>query len=251
MVLVKMLFKNYIYFLLFTVLVLFPLMVDAGVSNTKHNLSVSNTIPGAVKAKSETQVCIFCHTPHNASPVYPLWNHIIPNGINYITYESETLKSYAPGNAPPIDGFSKMCLGCHDGTIAIGALSGNPGFVETIPTKLTLSNPGYLGTNLSGGHPISIVFDGALADTRNSDEDLLMQLNWPINDPYVKLYPTQDGYGVQCTSCHDPHGGRGKTVNGIAPPPFWQKDKYEDVCMVCHNIAAPDIGHKSSKLPGS
>jgi hypothetical protein len=127
---------------------------------------------------------------------------------------------------------------------------GSSGFVDTIPIKLTKDNPGYLGTNLSGGHPISIVFDATLADLRKSDTSLLMQLNWPINDLYVKLYPTQGGYGVQCTSCHDPHGGRGQVVNGIPPPPFWQKETFSDVCFVCHNIVQPFPGHKNPTRPG-
>ena len=65
-----------------------------------------------------------------------------------------------------------------------------------------------------------------------------MQLKWPISDLDVKLYPTQDGYGMQCSSCHDPHGGKG---NSDAPP-FWRKAEYEDVCLVCHDIAST-IGH--------
>ncbi len=38
----------------------------------KHNLSVGG--PGPVKSQTITEVCIFCHTPHNASPAVPLWN---------------------------------------------------------------------------------------------------------------------------------------------------------------------------------
>lgn len=242
--------KFCILFLYFIIFFFFSSPLLAGVSNTRHNLSVSNPFDDGVKARYETEICIFCHTPHNASPAYPLWNHAISYGVNYITYESDTLKSYAPGQAPPIDGFSKMCLGCHDGTIAIGALSGSLQIVETIPMKLTTDNPGYLGTNLSGGHPISIIFDVILANQRNSDPSLLMHLNWPINDFNVKLYPTQGAYGVQCTSCHDPHGGRGKTINGIKPPPFWQKETYSDVCLVCHNIVEPVPGHKHPTRPG-
>jgi DNA-binding MarR family transcriptional regulator len=44
---------------------------------TKHNLSVSG--PGPIKSTNEQQVCIFCHTPHNASPIQPLWNR--PEGV--------------------------------------------------------------------------------------------------------------------------------------------------------------------------
>ena len=43
------------------------------VFNTKHNLSSSGR--GDITAASETRVCIFCHSSHNASKEGPLWNH--------------------------------------------------------------------------------------------------------------------------------------------------------------------------------
>jgi hypothetical protein len=45
---------------------------NTGILNTKHNLSVSG--PGPYKATIEDRICVFCHTPHNASPQTPLWN---------------------------------------------------------------------------------------------------------------------------------------------------------------------------------
>lgn len=216
---------------------LIPLAVFAGVRNTKHNLSVSG--PGPSQATSETEVCIFCHTPHNASPGAPLWNHELSTVTDYINYWSPTLKSYATAeDAPPIDGFSKLCLSCHDGTVALGALINRSETLETVPDYITFGMEGYLGTDLSGGHPISIVFDEALVNARNADLALL-QLNWPITDKDVKLYPTQGGRGVQCSSCHDPHGGEGD----LDAPPFWQKKTYDDVCLVCHNDAPSGGGH--------
>lgn len=223
-------------------ILLVPVVLSAGVFNSKHNLSVSG--PGEVKAVSESEVCIFCHTPHNAMPDTPLWNHEV-SSATYVNYYSDTLMAYPPGAAPPIDGFSKLCLSCHDGTVALGATIGSPrGIIQMLSVsgiveggKLSPGADGYLGTDLSGGHPISFVFDATLASVRNAEPDI-MHLNWPIVDLDVKLYPTQDGYGVQCTSCHDPHGGKG----GPDAPPFWWKSTYDDVCLVCHDIVS-EIGH--------
>ena len=60
------------------------------VANTPHNLSVDG--PGTVTATSETQICIFCHTPHGAtnSPGAPLWNRAL-SGATYTTYSSSSL----------------------------------------------------------------------------------------------------------------------------------------------------------------
>jgi hypothetical protein len=228
------------YIMLLGIFITLPSFSLAGVRGTKHDLSSFSASDSNAFSIDEDQICIFCHTPHNAYPAVPLWNHKLSAEENYINYWSPTLKSYlSAASAPPIDGFSKLCLSCHDGTVALGALVNNDKEVETVPDFLTEGMAGYLGTDLSGGHPISIIFDSALANMRNHAPDPnLMHLNWPINDHYVKLYPTQGGLGIQCTSCHDPHGGRG----GSGAPPFWQKPTHDEVCLVCHDIITP-IGH--------
>jgi predicted CXXCH cytochrome family protein len=217
--------------------VLAPSLAFAGVSTTRHNLSISG--PGPAQATEETGICKFCHTPHNASPASPLWNHEVTEVTDYIHYWSPTLVSYASAEAaPPIDGFSRLCLSCHDGTVALGALVNRGELIETVPEFLTFGMEGYLGTDLSGGHPISIIFDQSLANRRNTEPDVL-HLNWPLADKDVKLYPTQGGFGVQCSSCHDPHGGKG----GPEAPPFWRKETYDDVCLVCHDASPAGTGH--------
>ena len=81
-----------------------PFLSIAGVGNTKHNLSASG--PGTVKATSEEQVCIFCHTPHNAFPATPLWNHEITYVENYVNYWSPTLNPMLQKpTLPPSTGF--------------------------------------------------------------------------------------------------------------------------------------------------
>ena len=93
-----------------------PLPANAiPVADTVHNLSVSG--PGGVRATSETRVCVFCHAPHNASPSGPLWNRAAP-GSTYLPYSSSTAAA-APGQPT---GASLLCLSCHDGTIALGAV---------------------------------------------------------------------------------------------------------------------------------
>src|SRR5829696_8305601 len=84
------------------------------VVNSAHNLSATG--PGTIRATNEQQVCIFCHTPHNASPIQPLWNRNVPVAA-YIPYASSSLQAQ-PGQPT---GTSKLCLSCHDGTIALGS----------------------------------------------------------------------------------------------------------------------------------
>ena len=96
-----------------------------------HNLSVSG--PGAVRATTQDEICVFCHTPHNARPDIPyLWNRQDPAGP-YIPYYSSTLKA----SVGQPTGTSRLCLSCHDGTIAPGAV-----LSQATPMTLTASMAG-------------------------------------------------------------------------------------------------------------
>ncbi|MGD0542609.1 MAG: cytochrome c3 family protein [Tepidisphaeraceae bacterium] len=157
--------------------------------NSPHNLSASG--PGKIKATSEQEVCIFCHTPHNAAPVQPLWNRDLPVNA-YKVYSSSSLVS-TPGQPT---GSSKLCLSCHDGTIALGTvLSSN--LPLTMANGVITLPPGAtnLGTDLSGDHPISFTYDSNLA-VKNGN----------LVDPGA--LPTQvklESGQLQCASCHNPH----------------------------------------------
>ena len=89
------------------------------VVNSVHNLSVNG--PGTIKATSEKGVCIFCHTVHDASGVTPLWNHSMSTS-NYIVYSSSRLTAMGL-TIPQPNGSSRLCLSCHDGTVALGNVS--------------------------------------------------------------------------------------------------------------------------------
>jgi len=68
--------------------------VPADMINTKHNLSFTG--PGTIKATTETQICVFCHTPHGANlDQPPLWNRTLSTA-NYTPYTSPSLQS-SPG----------------------------------------------------------------------------------------------------------------------------------------------------------
>ncbi|MGE5611429.1 MAG: cytochrome c3 family protein [Bacillota bacterium] len=162
----------------------------SSIVNSPHNLSAAG--PGTVRARSEQEICIFCHTPHNAAPIQPLWNRNVPLNA-YTVYSSPSLKA-APGQPT---GTSKLCLSCHDGTIAVGSVlsRGQPiamsGGITTLPPGAS-----NLGTDLSDDHPISFRYDSALT-ARN------LKLKQPTQlPPSIHLDSRQE---MQCTSCHDAH----------------------------------------------
>ena len=157
--------------------------------NTKHNLSVSG--PGTIKATTETEICKFCHTPHNATTAVPLWNRSAPSTV-YTLYTSSTLN--ATIGQP--DGTSLLCLSCHDGTIALGSIV-NPnttisfGSVTTMPAGKT-----NLTYNLADDHPISFVYSDVLAGIAGQLKTV---------SSIVAPVRLDKGGKVQCTSCHDAH----------------------------------------------
>jgi predicted CXXCH cytochrome family protein len=161
------------------------------IRSTKHNLSISG--PGNITASSENRICIFCHIPHQkGTATRYLWNRSDPANP-YIPYFSSTLKA----DVGQPTGSSRMCLSCHDGTIALGAITSS---ATEIPFKGGIRHMPYdsssnLGTDLSDDHPVSFVYDDMLALENR-------QLKEPSALPaQVKLEDDQ----LQCTACHDPH----------------------------------------------
>lgn len=165
-------------------------VMAASVVTTRHNLSVSG--PGPVKASQESQVCIFCHTPHQSSPVAALWNRSSP-GQSYVPYSSSTAVAQ-PGQPT---GSSLLCLSCHDGTIALGDVLSRSSPIVMAGGIITIPDQGGLiGTDLTHDHPISFVYNSGLATQQGE-----------LADPATlrpELSLDQSGQ-LQCTTCHDPH----------------------------------------------
>ena len=188
-----------------------PAWAVQDVVNTTHNMSATG--PGTVKSLTVSEVCVFCHTPHNASPSAPLWNHALP-GQWYIEYGSTTLQA-RPGQPT---GKSLLCLGCHDGTVALGALGNPPGGQTVDLSSVYLTGRARVGTDLADDHPISFTYDAALL-TKNPQ----------LVNPAIVDLPLEDSQ-VQCTTCHDAHEKdilpflRTTTFNGA-------------LCATCHDKA--------------
>ncbi len=180
------------------------------IATSKHNLSVSG--PGTVKATSESQICLFCHAPHNSSPNAPLWNHRA-SGSTYTPYTSSTAKAIV---GQPT-GASLLCLSCHDGTVALGDVLNRTTPIATTSATMP-AGVTRLGTDLSDDHPVSFAYTSALASARGE------LVNPSTLTGRVKL----DAAGqLQCTACHDPHddiNGKFLVMSNVASA----------LCQMCH-----------------
>lgn len=191
--------------------------------DTKHNLSVTGT--GAVRAISETRVCVFCHTPHNASPRTPLWNREVA-ARNYTLFSSPDPRRVVPDQplAP-----SRLCLSCHDGVIAPGAVL-NPASGIALTRALLPGSPTLIGTDLSDDHPISFSYAEAAA----ADPALRT-----IRPGDLVFYQVGGIFSVECPTCHDPHKDRflspdkGFKLTGK----FLAVDnRRSGLCLRCHDL---------------
>lgn len=121
------------------IIALFSYPTFAGVKGSKHDFSTNGSGMSQGKfikndALAVDEVCVFCHTPHNASQnlLYSgssssstyLWNRALPLSVDpdlgyaggYQLYSSPSMSIT---QSDPT-GVSLMCLSCHDGVSSIG-----------------------------------------------------------------------------------------------------------------------------------
>lgn len=245
------------------------------VRSTRHNLSAAvdgsstptGTVPvRTVKASTEDQVCVFCHTPHAAEAISsgsgttalgaPLWNRAL-SGATYTKYNSSSMEADAAELASAPGGTSKLCLSCHDGTMGIDkvnalngaskptiAMSGN---VTKMPAgAATTGFTRDLTTDLSNDHPISFTYNEALA---SADGDLRVPDGVIVGTRAAHgarpKMPLENGQ-MQCATCHDPHLNDLTTGNGNAK--FLRMNRFQVtqpsggdfspaadiICLACH-----------------
>ncbi len=201
---------------------------QTGVRNTKHNMSSTKAV-NTVRATTETEICAFCHTPHSGKSDAPLWNRNY-SAATYTLYTSPALQ----GSTGQPNGFSKLCLSCHDGTIALGAVLNGP---PTSPTgSITMTgvnaqgqlNAGAsnVGTSLTNDHPISFIYD---LTVRNNDGELLAPASLSTTPLRLFAGATSVANTMQCSTCHDPH-------TDVLPDFLRQSPRGQaaNLCITCH-----------------
>jgi len=199
-------------FLTFVLLMVGSQISFAQIKGSAHDFSTQ-----AWNAPKE--ICVVCHTPHNANTTVvnaPLWNHAISATATYSMYTSATMNSLA---GQP-DGSSKLCLSCHDGTVALENFGG-----ITTGTRL-MTGGSLLGTSLSNDHPISITYDAALATADGGLFNPTTALSGLGGTIAANMLI---GGKMQCSSCHDVHNS-GNTAHLLL-----KSNAASALCLTCHN----------------
>ncbi|MEN8251519.1 MAG: cytochrome c3 family protein [Bacteroidota bacterium] len=169
------------------------------------------------------QICIVCHTPHNATPVSGavLWNRL-ETAATFTPYTSGTMTATA--GAP--SGTSLLCLSCHDGTIALedfGGATGGTNYVANPIGDVTLG----VG-DLSNDHPISFTYDATLATNDGGLYDPTIQLSGMPGGGTIDDDLLNAG-SLECASCHDVHDSEG------LPSLLKIDNAGSALCLTCHN----------------
>ena len=177
--------------------------------------------PHDLTASSGEDACRFCHTPHGVSPKTAMWNQPLSTTV-YKIYQSSSLEA----NVGQPTGSSKLCLSCHDGTVAIPVAGMTSGGGATLP-------PGQanLGTDLSDDHPISFFYSDVLAA---KDPQIRPASTLPASLPLDRANE------LQCTTCHDPHNNQyGDFLN--------MPNQRSMMCISCHRLEGwPGSAHEQS-----
>jgi len=159
----------------------------------------SHDFSGSTAWNGTGEICATCHTPHNApeATTGPLWNHT-NSTATYTLYSSPTGTLDAIPGQP--SGASKLCLSCHDGTVALDSFGGNP----ISPGILIGSvNPAAnFGIDLSDDHPISIDYAADTSMVPTATAVTIGDTNTRTGTIGSLLVPSGT---VECASCHDVH----------------------------------------------
>ena len=204
--------------------------LGAGIVGSPHDFSSAtwNTRTG--------ELCRTCHVPHDHGRTLAiqagietsglLWNHKLSDVV-YTLYASPTLD----GAMGQPTGTAKMCLGCHDGSVALGAMDSKHS-APTTPTTIQDVDAGFrvpgtaMTPSLQGTHPISVAYD-SLADPGLKATTNSIGTSGTIAS-------LLDGGKVQCATCHDVHDSAGEAVAGTHLLRVSNTATPSGLCLACH-----------------
>jgi len=243
----------------------------AGVLGSVHDMRVASSSYYSGATESQDRVCAFCHTPHHAylgnpNEYFPLWARQLDTTA-FTPYDSTV--SYTMNAADWAGdiavGPTRLCMSCHDGSIAVDQHYGVAGTASLV---LTESNSGFADANWFGGpgvgsgsnrlkndHPVGFNYDAvAIGPETGNPTGTLVTGATTTQDPWIRaatdtltfggtynirvsdrLYkdPSTNVRYMTCATCHDVHNKKNQDTGAtnylvLAP----QKDSA--LCLTCH-----------------
>ncbi len=218
-----------------------------GIAGSPHDFT-DGVSPETGLASDETwnarkEICRVCHVPHDhqqASQRYLnglLWNHGV-SAANYTMYNASWSSTLNGAQSAQPDGTAKLCLGCHDGTVALDTFDKYAGTAGKEIQNINAAAfkgfqvPGFTdGANLDlrGTHPLSITYD-TTADAKLQPTSTTMGTSGTIAS-------VLDNGKVQCSSCHDVHDQESVPASHLlrVAQTVAQGGAASGLCLTCHN----------------
>ncbi|HAR46277.1 MAG: hypothetical protein A2X56_05285 [Nitrospirae bacterium GWC2_57_13] len=190
------------------------------------------------------RICIYCHAPHHTlSPAeaelkgydyLPLWNHKLSE-VTYIYYsnisnnpnDTDHQFNGAASIGQP-GGVSRLCLSCHDGSVATNAYGFAPSLsLGAGDKKFATTHRANLGgtdsDDLSNDHPIGFLYANA------DDNDAEIAAATATMNAQYSIGDLLWGGRMECTTCHDVHNTQNDGEKFL-----WVSDKNSGLCLTCH-----------------
>lgn len=148
-------------------------------------------------------VCATCHTPHLGGVPIPR--------LDGRDEAPQLLRPYE-GIEVELDGWSLLCLGCHDGTTAPDVYTSS--HATTISSQLGNSRLGIRGLR---SHPVGVKY---------APKDEKYHPRAAVEAAGLKLPNGR----IECTTCHDPHNTHGY------PGMLKTSNQRSRLCLTCHRL---------------
>lgn len=183
------------------------------ITNSKHDFSSYSWSGG--------EICKPCHTTHFANTAAGrLWNHTLSTAT-YTLFEGET------GTSADLDRESRLCMSCHDGTVALDSFGGKTG-TNFIP------GGAKIGTDLTDDHPIGKdAIYPTTTSTRFNPQSTSHTIPVAGTTSSLRLKSWTDAGGVEqyvvgCRTCHNVHNA------GNFDHMLYVSNASSKLCLACH-----------------
>jgi predicted CXXCH cytochrome family protein len=212
----------------------------------KHDMSTSGsaTLAGTIVMGTSTQICVYCHAPHNAYEPLPLWNREAGATAagSFILYSSPSMTNAKFAAGFSTDSQSLFCMSCHDGATNVNNVKNVPPAADGLLTSALVGGDGAFGTDLGNNsagtaghttHPINFpvsnnnqndlwIGTGAFMGTDNTRDAAAAATGFQV-------YNNSRGTRVlECSSCHG--------VHNYDNSPFLRYTMAgSGLCLGCHN----------------
>jgi predicted CXXCH cytochrome family protein len=209
------------------------------ISSTKHNLSASGTT--AYKGTG-SQICVYCHTPHNAYTTAPLWNRNAGRVTagSFLLYSGVNMSNVSYKTGFTSDSISLFCMSCHDGSVlgdtmiknvplgepaGLGNTNAIPSNVKANLVASTSSTTGDLRTT----HPVNFP---VAASTQGDLQGVTGGTTMGTTGQFPLFKATRSGVAttnsLECSSCHSVH-------DNTNAPFLRTTNAGSALCLGCHN----------------